>query len=65
MSTKSTIHQAHLNEWVIRLSDQKSSGLTVSDWCEQNNFTIHQYFYWKRQIKSQAVKQMLPDIDNM
>ena len=62
MSTKSTIHQARLNEWVIRLSDQKASGLSVADWCERNNFSVYQYFYWKRQLKTQAVKQMLPDI---
>lgn len=62
MSAKSTIHQVRLNEWAIRISEQKASGLSVPDWCEQNNLTVHQYFYWKRQLKTQAVKQMLPDI---
>lgn len=62
MSAKSTIHQVRLNEWAIRISEQKASGLSVPDWCEQNSLTVHQYFYWKRQLKSQAVKQMLPDI---
>jgi len=62
MSTNSKIHQVRLNEWAIRIADHKSSGLSVTDWCKQNNFTIHQYFYWKRLIKNQTINQMLPDI---
>ena len=41
MSTKPTIHQARLNEWSIRLSDQKASGLSVADWCERNSFSVY------------------------
>lgn len=65
MSTKSTIRQVRINEWDIRLSIQKASSLSVSDWCERNIFSIHQYFFWKHQIKLQAIKQMLLDIIHM
>lgn len=40
----------------------KSSGLTVKQWCEQNNFTIHTYNYWKHVLKEELAGQMLPDI---
>ena len=62
MSTNSKIHQIRLNEWAARLADQKSSGLSVPQWCEKNGVTTHKYFYWKRLLKSQVVDQVLPDI---
>ena len=62
MNSKQKLHQIHLNEWAARFSDQKSSGLTVKQWCEQNNFTIHTYNYWKHVLKEELASQVLPDI---
>ncbi|MBR5316795.1 MAG: hypothetical protein IKU39_02765 [Lachnospiraceae bacterium] len=62
MKTTEKLHQIHLNEWAARFSDQKSSGLTVKQWCEQNNFSIHTYNYWKHLLKKELKKQVLPDI---
>jgi len=62
MNSKQKLHQIHLNEWAARFSDQKSSGLTVRQWCEQNNFSIHTYNYWKHVLKEELASQILPDI---
>ena len=62
MSTKSMLHQATLNEWALRFADQKSSGLSVAEWCEQNNLSRYKFFYWKRQLKEEAIQQVLPEI---
>ena len=62
MSTRSIIHQATLKEWASRIKEQKSSGLSVSEWCHQNNLSKDKYFYWKRQLKTEVVEQALPDI---
>ena len=62
MNTKQKLHQIHLNEWASRFSEQKSSGLTVKQWCEQNNFSIHTYNYWKHVLKEELASQILPDI---
>ena len=62
MSTRSIIHQVTLNEWVSRIKEQKSSGLSVSEWCRQNNISRDKYFYWKRQLKEEAFEQVLPEI---
>lgn len=53
MNNKQKLHQLHLNEWAARFADQKSSGLTVRQWCEQNNYTIHTYNYWKHRLKDE------------
>ena len=62
MTSKEKIHQLHLNEWAARFADQKASGLTIKQWCEQNNFTIHTYNYWKHILKEEVVSKALPDI---
>lgn len=62
MSAKQKLHQLHLNEWTARFSDQKSSGLTVRQWCDQNGFSIHTYNYWKHVLKEELANQLLPDI---
>jgi hypothetical protein len=62
MNAKQKLHQAHLTEWAARVSEQKASGLTIRQWCEQNNISIHKYNYWKHQLKEQVVDQMLPEI---
>ena len=34
----------------------------MKQWCEQNNFTIHTYNYWKHALKEEVASQVLPDI---
>ncbi len=62
MSTKSMLHQAMLNEWATRFADHKASGLSVAQWCKENNLSQYKYFYWKRQLKDEMTLQALPDI---
>ena len=62
MLSKSFIHQAKLQEWPKHCSDQKTSGLTVTEWCYQNNLSKHKFFYWKHLLKEEALSQALPDI---
>lgn len=62
MNAKQKLHQVHLQEWTVRFADQKASGLTVRQWCEQNNLSFHTYNYWKHLLKEEVVEQALPDI---
>ena len=62
MNARQKLHQVHLQEWAIRFADQKASGLTVRQWCEQNNLSFHTYNYWKHLLKEEVVDQVLPDI---
>jgi hypothetical protein len=62
MSAKQKLHQVRLNEWTARFKEQKANGLTVRQWCDQNQLSIHTYNYWKHVLKEELVDQMLPDI---
>lgn len=62
MNTKLSLHQIHLSEWAVRFKDQASSGLSVKEWCAENNFSIHTYNYWKHLLKLEYTESILPDI---
>lgn len=62
MNAGTKIHQLHLNEWITRFSEQKASGLTVKQWCEQKYLSVHVYNYWKHLVKEDLSRQVLPDI---
>ena len=62
MNTRQKLLQIHLNEWATRFADQKASGLTVRQWCDQNNYSVHTYNYWKHILKEELASQVLPDI---
>ena len=40
--------------WESRIADQRSSGLSVSKWCEANQMKVHQFYYWSRRLTSPA-----------
>ena len=62
MTTKQKLHQAQLNDWAAKFKEQKASGLTARQWCEQNDLSIHKYNYWKHKLKEEIVSQVMPDI---
>ena len=33
------------------------SGLSVSEWCQQNNFSEGSYYYWLRKIREKAIAE--------
>ena len=62
MNAKQKLHQANLREWAARFADQKASGLTIRQWCDQNHLSFHKYNYWKHLLKEEVVDQVMPDI---
>ena len=50
------ISQVRCNNWVSMFHDRKESGLTVKDWCRQNNVSIHAYYYWLRKLRKQVLQ---------
>ena len=56
MNAKQKLHQIHLQEWTVRFAEQKASGLTVRQWCEQNHLSFHTYNYWKHLLKEGKCK---------
>ena len=62
MNAKQKIHHAKLNQWIGLFKEQADCGLTVRQWCEANNYSIHTYNYWKHILKEEYTATALPDI---
>ena len=44
MNTDLKIRQAKLSRWAALFQEQASSGLTIKDWCIQNDVSIHAFY---------------------
>jgi putative transposase len=42
-----------LQVWTERVRECHNSGMTVKDWCGQNNINLKTYYYWQRIVRSQ------------
>ncbi len=62
MNAKQKLHQLKLQQWADICKQQISSGLSVKDWCLENNISIHTYYYWKHLLKQEYLDSVLPDI---
>lgn len=62
MNAKQKLHQTKLSLWANHFKDQAESGLTVKNWCDKNNISIHSYNYWKHALKEEYIDSVLPDI---
>ena len=47
---------------MARFNDQASSGLTIREWCSQNDISVHAYNYWKHIAKETYIDSVLPPI---
>lgn len=62
MQPTEKLNQANLAKWAQIISEQKSSSLTIRDWCLQNNISHNAYNYWKHKLKESYIDSVLPDI---
>lgn len=43
-------HAARLEDWKQRIMACRASGLTVRQWCAQNNLNASTYYRWEREV---------------
>lgn len=49
-----------LEVWSKRVSDCRSSGMTIQQWCEENGVNSKTYYYWQRKLFELTVEQSNP-----
>ncbi len=57
-------HQYNLEKWKLLIQDQKQSGLKVVEWCRQNGYTKHAYYYWARKVQQEILPAALEQLSN-
>ncbi|WP_273125642.1 IS66 family insertion sequence element accessory protein TnpA [Bacillus weihaiensis] len=39
-------------EWEQRIANFKASGQSATKWCDTNEVSVHQFWYWKKKLKT-------------
>ena len=50
-------HQARLVEWKEKIMECRSSGVSVKQWCSENNVSDVAYYRWEREIFGRSNRQ--------
>ena len=62
MDVRTMKHAAKLAEWSEKVQACRSSGLTVQEWCEQNQVCTKTYYTWERMYLAEVGKRLaIPD----
>ena len=43
--------QIHMQEWAKLIDARQDSGLTIKQWCNQNNVSETQYYYYLKKLR--------------
>lgn len=62
MDTSGGTQQNKLSQWIPIIKECHASGISVRLWCQENNVSEKQFYYWQRKIK-QIASESLPVID--
>lgn len=61
MSIKDSTREYRLSQWLPIIKECRNSGMSVKDWCEQNNVNEKRFYYWQRKIR-EAATEALPSV---
>ena len=46
-----TTYAVRLQQWSEIIQAQLSSGMSKKDWCQENNVSEKQFYYWQRKVR--------------
>ncbi len=58
MNARELKHMARLTEWKEKVAACRSSGQTVRAWCREQGIAVKTYYYWEKEVLSEAGRQM-------
>ena len=60
MTSNELKHEAKKQEWNIAIQECRSSGLSVSEWCQQRGVTATTYYRWERELLTEVRRNGTP-----
>ena len=58
MEIKEIKAEYRMQEMQKAIQSRMESGLTISEWCQQNHFSEGSYYYWLKKIRNNAIEAM-------
>lgn len=52
---KASKHEILKSQWINMCKDQNESGLSIREWCRENNIGHAKFYYWQRVIREEAL----------
>lgn len=49
-------HDVKMQEWALLIKTCRESGLSVREWCKQNNVSEQTYYYWLKRIRAKIIE---------
>lgn len=53
----SVTHSVRLTRWNEIFNDREDSGLTIDEYCRQNNLSKNAYYYWLRKCRENTLSE--------
>lgn len=53
--------QMHVQEWARLIEDRQDSGLSIKEWCRQNNLPESRYYYYLKKLRLAACENLTPE----
>lgn len=52
-------HEVRLSNWkaVVEQCQSRPKGQTIASWCQENDISVKQYYYWQRRVRKNAVQE--------
>ena len=60
METCLTVKNLHHHSWALMIQEQSRSGLSIRDWCSQNNIRTKTFYYRRKQVRSELLQAASP-----
>jgi putative transposase len=55
MSIKDSTREYRLSGWLPIIKECRNSGMSVKNWCEQNNVNEKRFYYWQRKLREPSM----------
>ena len=52
---KSTKHEMLKSQWMEIIKRHSESGLSIREWCRENNVSHGKFYYWQRVIREESL----------
>ena len=56
METCLTVKNLQHHSWALMVQEQSNSGLSIRDWCSQNNISTKTFYYRRKLVRSELLQ---------
>ena len=60
METGLTVKNLQHHSWALMVQEQSRSGLSIRDWCSQNNISTKTFYYRRKLVRSELLQAASP-----